>query len=175
MEALRVRPFWATFAVCATQYLTAVTFVCACVFSTQCAHSQYVMVPAQPYIQSAPVAGMPMGRMGGGRPMMQAQPSMSGSPSRGQSENFIVLCNDPALTEVVSKTAEKLRRDLAMHGSAKSCPLGRNVVQFKSRLVRGWVPVAKLVFHCSTETLVTGRCRCKAPRNEYLIACCLTR
>ncbi len=45
-----------------------------------------------------------------------------GSAGAGQSENFIVLCRDPKLAAEVSKEAERLRRDLAIHWLGSELP-----------------------------------------------------
>ncbi len=101
-------------------------------------------VPAgiiQPFIQGMPArAAIPAGMGHGSVPAQFASgtgsdaiPSMSpdsvalgrGAASEssnydapgqvGNSENFIVMCRDPKLAQTVSKEAERLRRELAMH------------------------------------------------------------
>ncbi|MCC6508776.1 MAG: hypothetical protein IT423_06695, partial [Pirellulaceae bacterium] len=60
-----------------------------------------------------------------GRPVPGASMS-SAAPmaprNLGQSENFIVLCSDPKLTEAVSQAAERLRRELAVHWLGHELP-----------------------------------------------------
>ena len=49
--------------------------------------------------------------------------AMPGGPQgAGQSENFIVLCNDPGLARTVSQEAEKLRKELAVHWLGEEIP-----------------------------------------------------
>lgn len=48
--------------------------------------------------------------------------SAATSPQAGGSPNFIVLCNDPRLTQLVSQTAERLRKELAIHWLGEELP-----------------------------------------------------
>ncbi len=70
------------------------------------------------------VPRLPMADMGDrvGASQLAASPSGSGPNGAGQSENFIVLCRDPQLAAQVSKEAERLRRDLAVHWLGTELP-----------------------------------------------------
>lgn len=57
-----------------------------------------------------------------GAPEQAAPRGAASAAGAGQSENFIVLCRDPQLAAEVSKEAERLRRDLAVHWLGEELP-----------------------------------------------------
>lgn len=106
--------------------LSAMILVVNCLAFTDFASAQY----GRPVILGVHAHGM----SGAGRPIaFGASPTMSGptqmasaattpSSQAGGSANFIVLCNDPRLTQVVSQTAERLRKELAIHWLGEELP-----------------------------------------------------
>ncbi|MGN6547422.1 MAG: hypothetical protein ACTHK7_20385, partial [Aureliella sp.] len=129
MEARLRRPISGMAALCVSLVLSASESASAqyapqVVAESQVAMLQPTMTPPVPAAAAQPFV---QGRPGATGPVMQAAPGMmagaaAAGPSGGQSENFVVLCNDPQLTEVVSKAAERFRRDLAIHWLGHELP-----------------------------------------------------
>lgn len=129
MEARLRRPILGMAALCVSLVLSASESASAqyapqVVAESQVAMLQPTMTPPVPAAAAQPFV---QGRPGATGPVMQAAPGMmagatAAGPSGGQSENFVVLCNDPQLTEVVSKAAERFRRDLAIHWLGHELP-----------------------------------------------------
>lgn len=114
MATLGVSLVLGTFATARAQYATGP------IPESQAAMLQPTMTPpvvaaggVQPFVQGRPGANGAAMHGAAGRGMMAGGPAAG--HSGGQSENFIVLCNDPQLTEIVSEAAERFRRELAIH------------------------------------------------------------
>ena len=122
MEARIRRPSLGVAALCAT-----LGFISAQHFTAKVASAQSgrpAVYGAQSGMGGSAAMQPPFiqGRGAPGRGPMRGATPRGGMQGAGQSENFIVLCNDPELTQTVSQEAERLRRELAVHWLGEELP-----------------------------------------------------